>query len=83
MPRSGAIIFGDLEGKTAVLRVACAKCERRGQYSVATLIEKHGADAKLVDWKDDITADCPKRANDRKALFDLCGAHFPDLAALF
>ena len=79
MPRAGAIIFGDLEGKLVLLRVACRKCERKGLYHVAKLIERYGPDAKLVDWKDQITADCPKRANDRAALLDLCGAHFPDL----
>ena len=38
MPRGGAITFGDLIGKLDVLRVACRKCERKGQYRVANLI---------------------------------------------
>ena len=38
--------------------------------------------AKLVDWKAQLTADCPKCANDRAALMDLCGAWFPDLITL-
>jgi len=83
MPRAGAITFGDLEGKLDVLRVACTKCDRRGQYRLANLIKSQGPDTKLVDWKEDITADCPKRANDRVAMLDLCGAGFPDLIALF
>ena len=83
MPRGGAITFGDLDGKLAVLRVACSKCDRSGQYRVAKLIERYGPEAKLVDWKDEITKDCPKRANDRVALMDLCGANFPDLMKLF
>jgi hypothetical protein len=82
MPRYGAITFGDLDGKLDVLRVACRKCDRSGQYRVAKLIERYGLDARLVDWKDEITADCPKRANDRAALLDLCGAWFPDLITL-
>ena len=32
--------------------VACSKCDRRGQYPVAKLIERYGRDGKLVDWKD-------------------------------
>ena len=83
MPRAGAITFGDLDGKLEVLRVACTKCNRRGRYRVATLIKRYGRDAKLVDWKEDITTDCPKRTNDRVAMLDLCGASFPDLVALF
>jgi hypothetical protein len=82
MPRSGALIFGDLDGKLEMLRVACSKCDRSGQYSVAKLIERHGRDGKLVDWKEEITADCPKRAN-QLAVTDLCGAYFPDLARVF
>ena len=82
MPRHGAVVFGDLEGRLEVLHVACRKCDRRGQYPVARLIERYGSDAKLVDWKDQITADCPKRANTRVLVTDQCGAHFPDLLRL-
>jgi hypothetical protein len=83
MPRRGALTFSDLDGKLEVLRVACKKCDRVGQYRLARLIERHGPDANLVDWKDAQTADCPKRANDRVALMDLCGAWFPDLRSIF
>ena len=82
MPRDGAITFGDLDGKLEVLQVACRKCGRSGQYRVAKLIERYGPDGKLVDWKEEITADCPKRATNRAALLDLCGAWFPDLITL-
>jgi hypothetical protein len=82
MPRDGAVIFGDLEDKLEVLHVACKKCDRLGQYPVARLIERYGAEAKLVDWKDELTADCPRRAKDRTVTLDLCGAFFPDLLRL-
>ena len=42
MPRDGAIIFGDLIGKLSVLRVACDKCHRNGQYLVFRLIQTRG-----------------------------------------
>jgi len=61
MPRDGAIIFGDLIGKLDVLRVACDKCEREGRYAVARLIEQRGRNAKVIDWLDEITAECPKK----------------------
>lgn len=76
MPRDGAVIFGDLEDKLEVLQVACSKSDRRGQYPVARLIERYGREAKLVDWKDTITADCPRRTNARIVVTDQCGAHF-------
>jgi hypothetical protein len=57
----GAIIFADLIGKLDVLYVHCPKCSRAGRYRVQHLIEKHGRNAKLIDWLDEITADCPKK----------------------
>ena len=38
MPR-GYLTFGDIEGKLDVLRVECTRCDRKGRYSVAKLIE--------------------------------------------
>jgi hypothetical protein len=81
MPRERAIIFRDLVGKLQVLRVECDKCDkcgRRGRYHLDRLIEKYGMDAKLFEWSDEITADCPrKQANN---LNDMCGARCPDLS---
>ena len=36
------LVFGDIEGKLDVLRVECTKCDRKGRYTVAKLIAKHG-----------------------------------------
>ena len=83
MPRDGALTFGDLDGRLDVLRVACRKCDRSGQYPVTKLIERYAPDTKLPDWRDHITGDCPRRANDRVSIMDLCGAHFPDLIGVF
>ena len=62
--------------------LACSKCDRRGRYPLARLIERYGREAKLVDWKDQITADCPRRVSARVVVTDQCGAHFPDLLRL-
>jgi hypothetical protein len=66
MPRDGAIIFGDLIGK------------RDGCYGLRRLIEKRGRDAKLVDWLDELTAECPKKTAHN--MNDRCGARCQDLA---
>ena len=58
--RDGAIIFRDIAGKLTVLRITCDKCGRSGQYRVDPLIMPYGIDAKLFDWSDGITADCPR-----------------------
>jgi hypothetical protein len=78
MPRDGAIIFSDLTGKLDVLRVACGKCEREGSYPVNRLIQNRGRDAKLIDWLDELTGECPK-----KIAHDPCGARCPDLPRVF
>jgi hypothetical protein len=75
MPRDGAIIFADLIGKLDVLHVTCEKCERKGRYAVARLIEQRGRDAKVTDFLTDITADCPKR--DTVNWNDRCRAQCP------
>jgi hypothetical protein len=36
------------EHSSDMLRLACTKCERRGQYRKATLIERYGPDMNLV-----------------------------------
>jgi hypothetical protein len=61
MARDGAIIFSDLVGKLDVLQVAYEKCGRDGRYILARLIRNRGRDAKLIDWLDELTAECPKK----------------------
>ena len=76
MPRDGAIIFRDIDGKLDVLKVECDKCGRFGRYHVERLIERYGIDAKLFDFEPE--ADCPRKIarND----YDPCGARCPDLS---
>ena len=78
MPRDGAITFRDIVGKLAILRITCDKCGRSGQYHVDRLIMRYGIDAKLFDWSDEITADCPRKI--AKNMYDACGAKCPDLS---
>jgi outer membrane immunogenic protein len=44
-----------------VLRVECTRCDRKGRYSVAKLIEKHGRKGNLMVWREMLNADCPRR----------------------
>jgi hypothetical protein len=78
MPRDGAIVFGDLLGKSPVVHVACSKCDRSGHYLLFRLIKARGYDGKLIDWLDEITADCPKKSAHN--MNDQCAARCPDLA---
>jgi hypothetical protein len=73
-----AIIFADLIGKLDVLYVRCPKCSRAGRYRVQHLIEERGGNAKLLDWLDELTAECPKKIAHN--MNDPCGARCRDLA---
>ena len=44
-----------------MLRVECTKCERKGRYHVAKLIEKYGRTGNIMKWSETLGADCPKR----------------------
>jgi hypothetical protein len=72
MPRDGAIIFSDLTGKLGVLRVTCEKCRRDGRYILPRLIRNRGRDGKVIDWLDELTAECPKKI--ARNMNDPCGA---------
>jgi hypothetical protein len=43
-----------------MVRLACTKCDPRGQYRKATLIERYGPDANMVDLRLKLAAGCPK-----------------------
>ena len=78
---SGSITLGAVAERTAVLNVACTRCERAGRYNLDTLIARHGADFGIPELLRLLAADCPKRKS--ISAYDLCGVHCPDLPALF
>jgi hypothetical protein len=71
------LTFGDIQGKLTMLRVECTRCDRKGRYSVARLIEKHGRRGNLTRWVSDLKGDCPKR--DVHAQHQRCDLICPDL----
>ena len=79
MPRDGAIIFSGLFGGLYIVRVTCDKCDRAGSYRL-NRVESRGHDAKIIDWLDEITKDCPRET--ARNMNDQCGARCPDLAAV-
>jgi hypothetical protein len=46
------------EHSSDMVRLACTKCERRGQYRKATLIERYGPDKNLIDLRLELAAGC-------------------------
>ena len=71
---TGARILADYPD--AMVRIACRKCDRRGQYWLATLMALYGEKAALPDVLRQLVHDCPKRGGIGN---DSCGAYFPDL----
>ena len=60
-----------------VVRIACRDCPRVGRYRLASLAEKFGAEARLVDVLAAISASCPR--NKEKQWSRRCQAYLPDL----
>jgi hypothetical protein len=78
---SGSITLGAVAERTAVLAVACSRCERAGRYNLETLIARHGPNFGISMLLRKLAADCPKRKS--VSAYDLCGVHCPELSALF
>ena len=50
---------------------------RAGRYHVQHLIDERGRAGKVIDWLDEITADCPKQM--AHSMNHPCGGRCPDL----
>jgi hypothetical protein len=77
VPGAIGTTFGDLLGKLDVLRVECSKCGRFGQYPLRRLIAQRTRDVQILDWLDELIADCPRKQSD--SVSDQCHARCPDL----
>jgi hypothetical protein len=60
---SGSITLADVADRTAVLAIACNRCDRAGRYPLETLIARHGASCGIPALLALLSADCPKRAS--------------------
>ena len=68
---SGSITLGEVAEHTAVLAVACTRCDRAGKYPLETLIARHGAGFSVANLLHMLSDDCPKRKS--ITVYDLCG----------
>jgi len=58
-----------------MVRLACSRCSRRGQYRKTTLIELHGGETTIPDLRH-LVARCEHNGK----LGDACGVYYADLA---
>lgn len=77
LPQDPPLTFSDLIGKLGMLRVECGKCGFTGSYSVCYLARQCRRKQTILDWKDQLTADCPRRV--KGDYDDQCSARCPDL----
>ena len=57
---SGSLSLAEIAERLPTLEVRCTKCDRRGRYRMATLIERYGADFAGPDLRDKLSVDCEK-----------------------
>lgn len=77
----GSLTLDQVAAHTAVLTVACSRCDRAGQYGLATLITRHGRGFSIPELLRLLSAGCPRRQS--VSAYDLCGVHCPDLSTFF
>ena len=71
MPSNGSQTLSNVHQARPV--VACDRCVRQGDYSVARLKRERG-DLRPVDFLAEVTADCPRRA--AVSIHERCRARF-------
>jgi hypothetical protein len=59
-----------------LVRLACEKCPRKGQYLKSSLMRRFGPDQNMVELRLILAADCPKVIANKTT--DLCGVYYPD-----
>lgn len=64
-----------------IVRVACSRCPRKGQYRLARLAERYGAELELPWVIHELAKDCELRKTLNISSRDQCRAHFPDIAS--
>ena len=78
MSTAGALTISEFPG--SVVEVQCPRCERRGRYAKAGLVERFGPDMRLPDLLRRLSPDCPTRG---RAGIESCAAIYPVLAEAF
>jgi hypothetical protein len=77
----GPITLGAVAAHTAVLAVACSRCDRSVRYNLDMLIACHGKGFGIPNLLRLLSIDCPKRAS--VIAYHLCGVHCPEVPGFF
>jgi hypothetical protein len=60
-----------------MVRLACTRCGRRGQYRKSTLLARFGPNYGLVSMRLDLAEGCPRIP--APSIHEHCGVIYPDL----
>lgn len=78
MAKDGSATLWDVAVKRlGAIEVECPRCSRKGRYSLGRLLSERGAESRLTEFLDEITAECPRRQ--ATAIHDRCAAQFVGL----
>jgi hypothetical protein len=58
----GSYCLHEIAAEWNMIRLACSKCHRSGQYRVDRLLEKYGPNIAMPDLRHEL-AQCPRRRN--------------------
>lgn len=76
MKKPGSVALSEVAAKATHLEMACTRCDRRGRYQLARLVERFGPDFPMTDLGREL-ADCPNRRE--AAPNKRCDVYFPGL----
>ena len=62
-----------------VVRLGCSRCARQGQYRLARLADRYGAEIEMTVLLSQLAGDCGFR-DVRRGSAEFCGALYPDLS---
>ena len=73
---SGSLSLAQIADLLDMVEVRCSKCDRRGRYRTASLVERYGADFAGPDLREKLSAGCERHA---AAEYERCDLYFPDM----
>lgn len=79
MTTNGSVVIGEVAARASHIDVACSRCDRRGRYQLARLVEALGDDFPMTDLGAEL-ANCPRRG--ATAHNERCDVFFPGLRTI-
>lgn len=79
MNTPGSVALADVVAKASHLDIPCSRCDRRGRYRLARLVDQFGGDFPMTDLGAEL-ANCPHQ--NAASHSERCDVFFPGLIAI-